>query len=268
MLTSLFLFSISFPWLSRFYGRLVRIERPRWLVRRVIALFMRHYAITMDDYRGTPDDYRSLGAFFIRPLDPAKRTIPTDAAHFLAPADSVLTVCETVHADAATQVKGRQYRITELVGEPLDLAAGWRVAVLYLSPHDYHRYHLSMGGTLVAARRDGARLYPVNRLSVNNIDNLFVRNERVTLKFNTNGRDWYYIAVGATFVGSIETAAGDIPTAGQWYPRNKELSQSAEVGLFNMGSTIIVVVPAMLAGEPLAALGAKVKTGDKLWRVA
>ena len=268
MLTRLFLCSISFPCLSRLYGRLVRIERPRCLVKRLIALFMRHYDITMDDYQGTPDDYRSLGQFFSRPLDPAKRTIPTDAGHFVAPADSVLTVCETVHEDTATQVKGRDYRLTELVGEPLDLSAGWRVAVLYLSPHDYHRYHLSMGGKLVAARRDGARLYPVNRLSVNNIDNLFVRNERVTLKFNSHGRDWYYIAVGATFVGSITTVAGDIPTPGEWHPVNTDLPQSAEVGRFDMGSTIIVVVPAPLAGEPLVALGTKVRTGDKLWRVA
>ncbi len=268
MLTRLFLRSISFPCLSRLYGRIARIERPRWFVQRVIALFMRQYHITMDDYRGTPDDYRSLGQFFSRPLDPEKRTIPTDPAHFLAPADSVLTVCETVHADAATQVKGRQYRITDLVGESLDLAAGWRVAVLYLSPHDYHRYHLSMGGTLVAVRRDGARLYPVNARSVNNIDDLFVRNERVTLKFNTSGRDWYYIAVGATFVGSITTVAGDIPRAGEWHPVSKNLPQSAEVGRFDMGSTIVVVVPAALTGESLVAEGTKVKTGDKLWRVA
>ena len=79
LFTRLLLFSISFPGLSRLYGRLVRIERPRWLIRRAIALFMRRYHITMDEFQGVPDDYRSLGEFFSRPLDPAKsgwRSIP------------------------------------------------------------------------------------------------------------------------------------------------------------------------------------------------
>lgn len=265
LLIRTFLFLLSSPGLSCLYGRLVRIERPRWFVRRLIRLFMRHYGITMDDYRGVPDDYGSLGQFFCRPLDPAKRTIPLDDRHILAPADSVLSVCETVRDDRATQVKGRPYRPTELVGEPFDLSRGWRIAVFYLSPLDYHRFHLPMAATVVAARRDGGSLYPVNRLSVNTIPDLFVRNERVTLKCETAGETWYYVAVGATFVGAISTVAGDIPAAGSWYPVNREMLQSAETGRFDMGSTIVTLIPVALAGEPLVAEGEKVRTGDRIW---
>ncbi|HNT28709.1 MAG TPA: archaetidylserine decarboxylase [bacterium] len=259
------LFFLSFPGLSRFYGRLVRIERPRWLVRWVIRLFARRYRISMNDFTGEFGDYASLSAFFTRPLDPAKRPMPADDRHILAPADSVLSVCETVRDDRATQVKGRQYRLTGLVGEPFDLSRGWRVAVFYLSPHDYHRFHLPMAATVIAARRDGGSLYPVNLLSVSNIPDLFIRNERVTLKCETAGEVWYYVAVGATFVGAVSTVAGVIPTAGSWYPVGRELPQSAETGRFDMGSTIVTLIPVALAGEPLVAEGEKVRTGDRIW---
>lgn len=259
------LWLLSFPGLSRLYGRLVRIEQPRLLARWMIRVFARHYRISMDDFAGDIENYPCLAAFFTRPLDPAKRTIPLDDRYILAPADSVLSVCETVRDDRATQVKGRHYHLTGLVGESLDLSRGWRVAVFYLSPHDYHRFHLPMAAKVVAARRDGGSLYPVNRLSVNNIPDLFVRNERVTLKCETAGEVWYYVAVGATFVGSIETVAGHIPTAGAWHPVSRELPQSAETGLFNMGSTIVTLMPVALAGEPLVAEGTTVRAGDRIW---
>ncbi len=219
----------------------------------------------MDGFKGVIDDYPSLSSFFVRPLDPEKRPLVGDPAHLLAPADSILSICETVTDDRATQVKGRTYRLSELVGEPLDLSTPWRVALFYLSPRDYHRFHFPLDTRVVAARRDGGRLYPVNDLAVPRVPNLFVRNERVTLKCLTAGRLWYYVAVGATFVGSIETVAGNISEKKRWVPVDLDFPQLCEAGRFNMGSTIILVVPTSLAGEPLTAEGAKVKVGDPVW---
>jgi len=232
----------------------------------MVGLFARRYRISMDDFAGDIEDYPTLAAFFARPLDPARRPLKEDPGYFLAPADSVLTTCETVREDRATQVKGRHYRLSALVGEPFAFPEGWRVAVFYLSPNDYHRFHLPAAATITAARRDGGRLYPVNPFSTHRVPDLFVRNERVTLKCRTAGRDWYYVAVGAAFVGSIETAAGGIPSAHAWYAVGKDLAQTAEVGRFNMGSTIVIVLPEALAGEPLVAEGTKVRAGDRLWK--
>ncbi len=259
------LFFISFPGLSRLYGRLVRTERPRAFARWLVRFFARHYHISMEEFAGSLDDYATLSSFFVRPLDPVKRPLKKDPAHILAPADSILSVCETVTEDRATQVKGRTYRLSELVGEPLDLPAPWRVAVFYLSPKDYHRFHFPVDTRVVAARRDGARLYPVNKLAVPRIPNLFVQNERVTLKCRTAGHSWYYVTVGATFVGSIETAAGRITERERWMPVGKDFLQLDEAGRFNMGSTIVLVIPSVLAGTPLLPEGSPVRVGDPVW---
>lgn len=259
------LFLISFPGLSRLYGRLARLERPRSVSRWLIRTFARHYRISMEEFEGSLDDYASLASFFVRPLDPSKRPIRKDPARILAPADSHLLVCETVMDDRATQVKGRSYRLSELIGESLDFSFPWRVALFYLSPRDYHRFHFPVHGRLIAARRDGARLYPVNDLASSRIADLLVRNERVTLKCNTAGHSWYYVAVGATFVGSVETAAGAITERGQWTPVDLDFLQMDEAGRFNMGSTIVLVMPSVLAGNPLLPEGSLVRVGAPVW---
>lgn len=262
----LFLYLISFPFLSRWYGYLVRIERPRWLVRRLIALFARYYGIMMDDFAGEIGDYPSLSAFFTRSLNPMRRPLKKEDDWFLSPADSLLTVCERVCDDHVTQVKGRSYSLSALVGDTLDFSKGWRVAVFYLSPRDYHRFHLPVAATITAARRDGGRLYPVNPFSVERISDLFICNERVTLKCRSGTHEWYYVAVGAAFVGSIETIAGNLAEKGVWYSVNTDCSQLAEIGRFNMGSTIVLAVPDGWVGELFVTSGTKVYVGDRLWK--
>ncbi len=165
----------------------------------------------------------------------------------------------------ATQVKGRTYRLSELVGEPLDFSRSWQVGVFYLSPKDYHRFHFPAAAHLVAARRDGGRLYPVNALALPRISDLFIRNERVTLKCRTGDSVWYLVAVGATFVGGITTVAGEIAAAGGWFPVGCDVTQLAEAGRFNFGSTIVLVLPEALAGDLLVSPGTPVRVGDPVW---
>ena len=77
--------------ISRLYGRIMRLRRPRFLALRLIRGFQKHYAISMDEFRGSAADYASLAEFFLRPLDPGKRPLPPDPACLLCPADGRLS---------------------------------------------------------------------------------------------------------------------------------------------------------------------------------
>lgn len=260
---------ISFPVLSRAYGRLVRIRRPRFLVRRWIRLFARHYRVSLPDFQGSPDDYPSLADYFVRPLDPARRPLQPISGQLLSPCDGRLSVLETVRADAATQVKGRCYPLSGLVARPLDFSQAWTVATIYLSPRDYHRFHYPAAGRVVALYHSPGRLFPVNAGSVESVPDLYLRNERIVLEMDIGGLPLYAVAVGATFVGSIrvECRPGSRP-APEWRPLRETVAALQEMGRFEMGgSTVILVFPAALGEYCGPAAGSPLSVGQPLVRL-
>lgn len=260
---------ISWIPISRFYGGIMRLRRPRFLARRMIRQFQKHYRIPMDEYRGTADDYSSLSEFFLRPLDPARRPLPTDNDRLLSPADGRLSELELASEDLATQVKGWAYPLNLLLGETIDFSKKWHVATIYLSPSDYHRYHYPATARISGCFHGGTRLYPVNDFSVTRVKRLYVRNERVVTRFNLQGTSFYMVAVGATFVGNIgmKYLPGGLPALNQWQPLDMPVEQMAEMGHFAMGSTIIVIVPADRVESVLIQKGEAVRVGQPLFKL-
>ena len=272
----LFLGLISFPVFSRIYGKIVRCRHPRFLIKAWIRLFKKHYRITMDDFQGDVDGYRSLSDFFVRKLDPEKRPLVPDHRAVLSPADGKLTAVETVFQDKAAQlkVKGMYYSISEMIDENIDFSQGWHVATIYLSPHNYHRFHYPLAGKVKRYFHRRGRLFPVNAMGLNNIKKLFVRNERIVMEMGikTKTGEWpcYAAAIGATFVGSIrmeciDAARGEKRKRNRWVPVNLDVKQLEEMGRFEMGSTIVLVIPKNIA-EPIAdVMGQPVKVGQPIF---
>lgn len=265
----LLLLPISWIPLSRCYGRIMRLRRPRFLARRMIRRFQRHYGISMDGFRGGAEDYPSLADFFLRPLDPARRPLAVDDGLLLSPADGRLSGLERVSGDAATQVKGWTYSLGGLLAEELDPAAPWLVATIYLSPRDYHRFHYPLSARITGCFHGGTRLFPVNGFSVRRVRRLYVRNERAVTRFALPKGPLYLAAVGATFVGSISLAYLEhgLPATGAWQPCDIPVRQMAEMGRFAMGSTIVLVVPAEQVGETLVEEGAPLRVGQPLFKI-
>jgi len=105
-------------------------------------------------------------------------------------------------------------------------------------------------------------------MSVNTINDLFVRNERVVVKMKKEDHEFYYVAVGATFVGSIKMDFFTKPVDGKWILVDKEYKQNQELGMFEMGSTIVLVVPEEMVEELNVKPGEKVRVGDPLFKLA
>jgi phosphatidylserine decarboxylase len=223
----------------------------------------------MDEYEGEIGDYRSLSDFFARRLDPGKRPLVASENAVVSPADGILTDVETIFSDQATQVKGKTYNISQLLHETIDFFRGWHVAVIYLSPSNYHRFHYPVTGNINRYFHSSGRLFPVNRVGVNRIDRLFVRNERIITEIVNRQMSCYMAAVGACFVGSIKMefiSDSNRKKRDQWVSVNREVHQLEEMGRFEMGSTIVLVIPGSMA-EPLHdIIGQPVKVGQPIFK--
>jgi phosphatidylserine decarboxylase len=263
------LFPVSWIPLSRFYGRIMRLRRPRRLVLWLIRRFQKSYRIEMTEFQGTPEDYGSLGDFFLRPLDGQKRPLNTKTGYFLSPADGHLSELELVEGDAATQVKGWTYPLSQLLAEPIGPASRWYVATIYLSPRNYHRFHYPVSGRITGAFHGGTRLFPVNGFSVNRVKRLYIRNERIVTRFALDASSLYVVAVGATFVGAIgmKYLPKGMPVPGNWAALDLPVTQMAEMGHFAMGSTIVVALPAALVEAVVAEKGKAVRVGEPLFKI-
>lgn len=259
---------LSMPVFSRIWGRMARLRRPRFLVKRIIERFRKSYGIQMVDYQGEAGDYKSLSDFFVRKLDPEKRPLIPNESAIVSPADGVLTGMEIILEDKATQVKGKYYTVSELLKEDIDFSKGWHVATIYLSPFNYHRYHYPLSGKIDRTIHTGGRLFPVNQLGVSYINNLFVRNERIVTRIIKNEMPCYMVAIGAAFVGSIKMEFNKNPKRKDyWEKMNLNILQLEEMGRFEMGSTIILVMPQIMAESIDSVKGKSVRVGQPIYKL-
>ena len=265
----LFLACISLPLFSRLWGKLMRLRRPHFLAKRMINRFKNHYQINMDEFQGSPLDYPSLADFFVRPLDPKNRPLPVDGDFILSPADGKLSELEFITTDCATQVKGKTYPLSRLLAANIDFSQGWHLATIYLSPGNYHRFHYPLSGRINGCFHGGSRLFPVNAFSSKRVKQLYVKNERLVTRFNLQGSLLYVVAVGATFVGSIAMiySPTGLPAKNEWRELDIPVTQMAEMGRFNMGSTIIMALPAALVETVIAEKGKALCVGDSLFKI-
>ena len=237
-------------------------SRTRWLKDLLIGAFMRGYAPEMTDAaEPDPHAYGSFNAFFTRALRADARPADPDSRAIASPCDGTLSVADSVHGTRLLQAKSHHYTLEALLaGHPDWVArlAGGLFATVYLAPYNYHRVHMPLPGRLSAAWHVPGRLFSVNQRSAQSVPRLFARNERVVCAFEGDHGPFVLILVGALFVGSMGTVwhgevtpaaagGGGVRTlatatdAELWQPRG------AELGRFNMGSTVILLLPGAAA---------------------
>ncbi|HVO46005.1 MAG TPA: archaetidylserine decarboxylase [Steroidobacteraceae bacterium] len=134
---------------------------------------------------------------------------------------------------------------------------GGSFATLYLAPFNYHRIHMPANGTLQGSWYIPGQLFSVNNTTAAAVPRLFARNERVVCTFEDGPVAFAMVLVGALFVGSMTTVwHGDITPRRPRWPLDlpvgearvsTRLDKGAEMGRFNMGSTVILLLPPGLA---------------------
>ena len=165
------------------------------------------------------------------------------------PVDGCVSEAGTIQGDRLLQAKGRDYALAELLAaQPwASRFEGGSFATIYLAPFNYHRVHMPLRGELKDTVYVPGRLFSVNDATARHVPRLFARNERVLTLFDTAHGQMALMLVGALNVGSMATVwAGDITPAARRRvtrlpARPTVLDKGAELGRFNMGSTVILL---------------------------
>ena len=191
----------------------------------------------------------------------------------MSPADGCISEAGSIDGDRLLQAKGRHYRLAELLAaQPwASRFEGGSFATIYLAPFNYHRVHMPLRGELKDTVYVPGRLFSVNNATAQHIPQLFARNERILTLFDTAYGQMALVMVGALNVGSMATVwAGDItPAARRVITRlpadPTTLEKGAELGRFNMGSTVILLFePNRAHWHPHLRAGREVRLGQFL----
>ena len=237
--------------LSRVIHWATRIEVV-WFKNLIIRMFVRAFRVDMSEaLNPDPTSYRHFNEFFTRALAHGCRQLPPTNGSVACPVDGTISLSGRVSQGMLIQAKDRRYLAADLLGDER-MAAQFEdgnFVTIYLAPYNYHRIHMPVRGRLQEMRYLPGRLFSVNAATVRSVPRLFARNERVVCRFETDIGQVAMVLVGALNVGSIETVwAGEVAPG---RPRVRaavhygepaiELPMGAEMGRFNMGSTVILL---------------------------
>ncbi len=242
-----------------------------------IGQFSRLYRINWEEAeRKSPEDYLHFNDFFTRSLVADARPIDPQTTAIISPVDGHISQQGKIVGHQLVQAKGFQYTSHALLGGDISLAKQFDqgdFSVIYLSPRDYHRIHMPLSGRLISMTYIPGKLFAVNPATVRTIPELFARNERVVLTFETAIGLVALVLVGAIFVGSMEvTWMGKITppydhTLQYWDYRDADIHfhKGEEIARFNMGSTVILLTQHNAIDDlQLAPEGTDIKMGQVL----
>ncbi|HVH84387.1 MAG TPA: archaetidylserine decarboxylase [Steroidobacteraceae bacterium] len=255
----------------------------KWVKDALIDNFVVNYRPDLSEAEEPdPRRYATFNAFFTRALRPGVRPIDPAPAALVSPVDGTVSQIGRTEGSSLVQAKGLTYTLESLLDEAAPAWApvfrGGAFATLYLAPHNYHRIHMPLGGTLQAAWYVPGQLFSVNATTAAQVPGLFARNERVVCVFAQASLSFALGLVGALFVGSISTVwHGDVTPrsprvrgalALDFVRAGLALEKGAEMGRFNMGSTVILLLPpgrCEWLGE--LATGSVIRVGQALARL-
>ncbi|WP_426664206.1 archaetidylserine decarboxylase [Rhodanobacter aciditrophus] len=262
----------------RFLSRLV-YWGTRWTFAPwknwLIGTIVRNYGVDMAE-AAQPDPlaYQHFNAFFTRKLNAGARQADADPAALLSPADGRISQAGKIVDGRIFQAKGQDYSAAELLGDEAAAAPyrNGRFATIYLSPRDYHRVHMPLAGTLRETVHVPGRIFSVAPFAVEAIPRLFARNERLVCHFDSPRGPFAVVMVGAILVSSVATVWDGlvIPPYASAIRRKSFTGQDialrrfAEMARFNMGSTVIVLLPEGMAELDALQPQQAVRVGQRL----
>ena len=245
----------------RFLSRVV-LWATRWTWRPwkdfLIGRIVRSYHVDLTEAKNADfSTYPHFNAFFTRELKAGARPQPVNSDAIACPADGRVSQSGTIEDGRIMQAKGHDFTCADLLADA-DAAAGYAhgsFLTVYLSPRDYHRVHMPLSGELFETVHVPGRIFSVAPFAVDSIPRVFARNERLVCHFKSDqGPHFAVVLVGAMLVSGIETVwrGVEVPpyasktTRRDYTGHGIRLERGAEMGRFNMGSTVIVMLPTPL----------------------
>jgi phosphatidylserine decarboxylase len=237
---------------SRGTGILADLTWPSGVVQEAKRWFVDRYNIDMSEAEHPIDTYKSVGELFTRKLKPGLRPLGTGVVH---PCDGFLSKVQPIQNDVLVQAKSHSFSLQDMLVDQNALSTfqGGVSLTYYLCPTDYHRVHSPLDCEIESVTHVPGALWPVNNWAVDTVPGLFAINERVVFRGRSGNVPFALVMVGATNVGKITVSFDtEIKTNVRKKPFNYHaktylqpvtVNKGGELGIFNMGSTVILVFP-------------------------
>jgi len=238
--------------ISRIFGKFASKEFSKPVQNIINRGYVKFLGLDMSDFQ-KPDSYKTLNKLFTRKLQ-KDREFSKDNLYFISPTDSLVTQFGKIENSLALQIKGMEYSVQKLLGDDVDKDVvsnleGGDFMNFYLSPKDYHHYHMPYSAKVKKVTHFTGKLYPVNIKYLNKQVELFVENERVVLECETeSGKTFFMVLVGALNVGEMvlhfEPKIETNRVGGEskiYNYQNIFIEKGEDLGFFKMGSTVLIL---------------------------
>jgi len=238
--------------ISNLMHRMTRIRAP-WYKNPQIKWFINKYKVDMSiAAEPDPTAYKDFNSFFTRSLRAGTRPLDKNEDLIISPVDGRISQFGEIKGQTLIQAKNHNFNLTSLLSGSEALARHFQdgeFCTIYLAPHDYHRIHMPVAGTLREMTYVPGALFSVNAHTADTVPDLFARNERVITIFDTERGPVAMILVGAINVGSMETSwhgcvtppYGKGVTSWRYDKQEINFKRGDEMGRFNMGSTVVML---------------------------
>ncbi|MGM0622481.1 MAG: phosphatidylserine decarboxylase [Campylobacterota bacterium] len=233
---------------SRLFGKFATTKFPPFLQKLINKTYVKLMHLDMSEFQD-PNRYETLNKLFTRKL--LQNRVFEEG--FISPVDAFITKAGSVKDGELFQIKGHSYSLDALLTdnyskELIASLEGGKYANFYLSPKDYHRYHIPFDMRIKSATYVPGKLYPVNFTYLQKVPHLFTQNERVVIECEVEGKTVFMVLVGALNVGKMVVHfEQDIHTNAQvgkvvkYSYENLHLKKGEEFGYFMMGSTVVII---------------------------
>jgi len=260
--------------LSRNAGRLSEVPLPPTVIDGVVRAYCSAFRVSMDEVEIPPGGFRTFNDFFTRRLKPGSRDVEEDADTLVSPCDGRIMSVGTVRRGLALQAKGSTYPVARLLGDEALCARfeGGPYVTIYLSPRDYHRVHFPCDGEVVRSLHLPGCLYTVAPRAVDIVECLLCRNERLVTVMDTRFGTVAVTMVGAAGVGRISVSYGPVVTnvgtntGTTGFDPPVPALKADDLGAFNVGSTVVMMLEPGNWEEPTPNPGDSVRMGQAVFR--
>ena len=272
---------------SQWIGRLCEKELPVAWREGVYSAYAKMTGVDLSEMRYPIDSYRSVQEFFTRPLKKGLRPMQSlDPLCLVSPVDGEVIACGDITEDRLPQVKGTSYSLKGFLGHDIIIKSAasnpkqapvLKYVVLYLCPGDYHRFHSPTQFHVTQGKHFSGEVVSVNKLALKFLNDIFSVNERVVLSGTWAQGNMWFAPVAAHGVGNIKLSfesklrsndprtvpvycGGDIRTR----VFDETFQHGDQIGMFKLGSTVVLVFEASSNMQWAVSQGDKVKLGQLL----
>lgn len=215
---------------SRLYGWFHRQRWSRWKIKP----FVESMNVDTEELLYLPEEYPTFNDFFIREIDPSKRTIRAEPHICIAPVDGKVLVYHSIDKEKTFRIKRSPFNLRTFVRDEVlaERFSDGSMAVSRLSLRDYHHFHFPDSGIPSKAVPIEGAYHAGGPYALRRLIPFFTENYRVCMLFESDHFGTVLIVeVGALTVGSIQ----------QRYQPGLHVAKGDHKGFFELGSTVVLL---------------------------